>query len=254
VAIAVFAGVSIARAYGILSKARERAELSSRQKTEFAPLTAHELRSPLTAVLGSLEVLKSGRAGLLPDEASRYIDLSRRSTAEMLQLINDLLELDRIEAGMMPFAKGRVEVAALVRGATDSMLGMAHDLSVTINASCETRRDLLGDPVRLRQVLTNLISNALKHAPKRTEVRVVAVDRDGDVRFTVIDSGPGIAPQDRERIFDRFVQTGSASGHASSGLGLAIAREIVLRHGGQLGVDSEVGRGASFWFEVPASS
>jgi signal transduction histidine kinase len=254
ITIAILAGAFAARAYAGLQRARERAELSSRQKSEFASLTAHELRSPLTAVLGSLQLLKSGRAGPLPDEAIRYLELSSRSTAELLQLINELLELDRIEAGMMPFAKGRVECSDLLRAARDGLVAMADDLGVTLHAECIANRALLGDPVRLRQVLTNFISNAIKHAPKGTRVDVRAEDRGDHVRVTVADSGPGIAAQDRERIFHRFVQTGSASSrHASTGLGLAIAREIVLRHDGRLGVDSEPGRGASFWFEIPTA-
>jgi len=104
-------------------------------------------------------------------------------------------------------------------------------------------------------VLVNLISNAIKHAPKGTEVAVRAEDRDGRVRIRVTDQGPGIASEDRERIFQRFVQTGSASQqHASTGLGLTIAREIVQRHNGQIGVESDVGRGATLWFEIPVAT
>jgi signal transduction histidine kinase len=243
-----------ARAYTAIDAARERAELSSRQKSEFASLTAHELRSPLTSILGSLRLLKSGRAGALPENAIQYLEMSSRSTAEILQLINELLELDRIEAGMMPFAKGRVDCSELLRVARDSLLAMAEELDVTVNAECQTSRALLGDPVRLRQVLVNLISNAIKHAPKDTEVTVWTEDRDGRVRISVRDHGPGVAPQDRERVFDRYVQTGSASQHASTGIGLTIAREIVERHGGQIGVDSELGKGATLWFEIPVAA
>jgi signal transduction histidine kinase len=253
-AIVILAGTLTARAYTALEVARQRAEQSSRQKSEFASLTAHELRSPLTAILGSLRLLKSGRAGQLPDTALQYLEMSSRSTAEILHLINELLELDRIEAGMMPFAKGRVDCCELVRAARDSLLAMAEEIDVTVSTECLTKRHLLGDPVRLRQVLVNLISNAIKHAPKNTEVSVRAEDRDGRVRISVQDRGPGIAPQDKERIFQRFVQTGSASQHASTGLGLTIAREIVQRHNGEIGVDSELGQGATLWFEIPVAA
>jgi signal transduction histidine kinase len=252
--IVILAFTLAARAYTAVDAARDRAELSSRQKSEFASLTAHELRSPLTAILGTLRLLKSGRVGVLPENAIQYLEMSSRSTAEILQLINELLELDRIEAGMMPFAKGRVDCSELLRVARDSLLAMAEELDVTVSAECQTSRALLGDPVRLRQVLINLISNAIKHAPKGTEVTVWAEDSDGRVRISVRDLGPGIAPQDRERVFQRFVQTGSATQHASSGLGLTIAREIVERHGGQIGVESELGAGATLWFEIPVAA
>jgi signal transduction histidine kinase len=253
--IVILAFTLTARAYTGLDAARERAELSSRQKSEFASLTVHELRSPLTAILGSLRLLKSGRTGALPENAIQYLELSSRSTAEVLQLLNELLELDRIEAGMLPFAKGRVDCSELVRVARDSLLAMAEELDITVSVDCHTSRALLGDPVRLRQVVINLISNAIKHAPKATEVKVLAEDRDGRVRISVRDLGPGIAPQDRERVFQRFVQTGSAPQQfASTGLGLAIAREIVERHGGEIGVESEFGAGATLWFEIPVAA
>ncbi|HEY8176206.1 MAG TPA: HAMP domain-containing sensor histidine kinase [Gemmatimonadaceae bacterium] len=253
--IVILAFTLTARAYTALDAARERAELSSRQKTEFASLTAHELRSPLTSILGSLRLLKSGRAGALPENAIQYLEMSSRSTAEILGLINDLLELDRIEAGMLPFAKGPVDCTELLRVSRDSLLGMAEELDLTVTADCKTSRPLLGDPVRLRQVLVNLISNAIKHAPRETEVTVWAEDRDSRVRISVRDRGPGVAPQDRERVFQRFVQTGSAPPRfASTGLGLAIAREIVERHDGQIGVESELGEGATLWFEIPAAA
>ena len=253
-AIVIFAGTISARAYTSVERARQRAEQSSRQKSEFASLTAHELRSPLTGIMGTLRLLKSGRAGPLPLTAIEYLEKSSRSTAEILHLINELLELDRIEAGMMPFAKGRVDCAELVRAARDSLLAMAEEIDVAVTTECTTTRPLLGDPVRLRQVLVNLISNAIKHAPKGTEVAVRAEDRDGRVRISVSDQGPGIAPEDRERIFQRFVQTGSApEQHPSSGLGLTIAREIVLRHSGQISAESDVGRGATLWFEIPVA-
>ena len=205
--------------------------------------------------LGTLRLLKSGRAGPLPLTAIEYLDKSSRSTAEILHLINELLELDRIEAGMMPFAKGRVDCSELLRVARDSLLAMAEEIDVTVTTECSATGALLGDPVRLRQVLVNLISNAIKHAPKGTEVAVRAEDRDGRVRIRVTDQGPGIASEDRERIFQRFVQTGSASQqHASTGLGLTIAREIVQRHNGQIGVESDVGRGATLWFEIPVAT
>lgn len=184
----------------------------------------------------------------------RYVDMSTRGTAQVLRLINDLLELDRIEAGMMPFAKERVDCSELVRASRDQLAGMADNLGVRLKTECDATRAVFGDPMRLGQVLINLISNALKHAPQGTDVEVRGEDRGDRVRFAVRDSGPGIAEQDRQRIFERYVQTGSSSRHASTGLGLAIAREIVLRHGGQLGVDSELGKGASFWFEIPIAT
>jgi signal transduction histidine kinase len=253
VAIALSAGILALRAHAAVDRARARAELTSQQKTEFASITAHELRSPLTAILGSLRIMASGRAGQLPPMAAPYVDMASRNCARLMELINELLELDRMEAGMLPFARGAVNPSEVVHSACAALDPIAEEFGVTIRAEHETTRLIIGDRDRLRQVVINLLSNALKHAPKGTEVIARLEDRGSQVRISVRDRGPGIPAQDRERIFQPFVQTGSASDHASTGLGLKIAREIVQRHDGQIGVESELGHGATFWFELPAA-
>lgn len=234
-------------------RAYEHMRRLSQQKTEFAAITAHELRSPLTAMLGSLRLMKTGRAGPMPETALPYIESASRNSTRLLNLINELLDLDRIEAGMMPFRRDVVRPDELLRLSTDGLAGMSVELGVHISTSCITGRAVRGDPARLQQVVVNLLSNALKHAPRGSTVEVAAEDAGAMVRFTIRDHGPGIAPGDRDRIFQRFVQTGSTAHHPSTGLGLTIAREIVLRHDGRIGVDSESGQGATFWFELRAT-
>lgn len=250
--LGIFAIQSPIRAYRGMRDAHRKAELASQAKTEFASITAHELRSPLTAILGSLRLMASGRAGLIPETAVPYVEMASRNSVRLLDLINELLDLDRLEAGMLPMKTDPIVSRDLVQLSAEGLSGMAADLGVFIVTDCKTKRSVRGDPARLQQVFVNLISNALKHTPRATTVNVTAEDRNGAVRFSVTDRGPGIAPPDRERIFKRYGQTGSASQHPGTGLGLAIAREIVQRHGGHIGVDSTLGQGATFWFEVPA--
>lgn len=249
--IAAYAIFNTAQAYMRTRRLHEEAQRLSRQKTEFASITAHELRSPLTGMLGSLRLMKSGRAGILPETAIPYVDMASRNAVRLLTLINELLDLDRIEAGMMPFKDEELAADEIVRTSCDGLLGMAAELNVRIDAQSRTTARVRGDGARLQQVLVNLLSNALKHAPSDTTVLVRAEEGANSVRFSVRDFGPGIAAADRERIFQRFVQTGSASQHASTGLGLTVAREIVHRHKGTIGVESVVGQGATFWFELP---
>ncbi len=242
------------KAYARTREAQRETERLSQAKTELASITAHELRSPLTAILGSVRLLAAGRAGPMPEGAIPYLDMASRNVARLLDLINELLDLDRIEAGMLRFVMKPVHAGELVRLSSDGLAAMASDLGVVIESDCRTQRTVVGDAARLQQVMTNLLSNALKHAPNDSRVSVTADDRAANVRFTIRDRGPGIAPADRERIFQRFVQTNSASRHPGTGLGLTIAREIVLRHSGEIGVDSQLGAGAAFWFEIPASA
>lgn len=240
------------RTHRSVDQARADAELSSRQKGEFASITAHELRSPLNAILGSLQLLRSGRIGQLSGEADRFLDLATRNSFRLRELIDELLELDRLEAGMLPMAREPVNLCEVVQQACAALEATAAERNLTVHTELASARLVTGDAGRLGQVVTNLLSNAFKHAPDASGVKARVEDVDRSVRVSIRDHGPGIAPIDLERIFQRFVQIGSTRQH-STGLGLTIAREIVHRHNGRIGVISQLGKGATFWFELPAN-
>jgi signal transduction histidine kinase len=251
--VVLLSGLLAFRTHRAVDEARALAELASRQKSEFASITAHELRSPLNAIIGSLELMQSGRAGQLPADGQRYTDMASRNSRRLMALVDELLALDKMEAGMLPMTREPVNLSNVVHQACAELEATAAQNDISVRTELSSTRLVTGDPGRLGQVVTNLVSNALKHAPSASEVVARVEDLDRLVRVTIRDHGPGITGTDSERIFQRFVQTGPAKQH-STGLGLTIAREIVHRHNGRIGVISELGKGATFWFELPAHS
>ncbi|MEM8784520.1 MAG: ATP-binding protein [Pseudomonadota bacterium] len=238
-----------------LVEARREAERTNRLKTEFLANMSHEIRTPLNGVLGMAEILRSTE--LDPRQAS-YLDIIVSSGDMLLTLINDVLDLSRIEAGLIDLKNEPFLIGDLLMQAKNAVIGVAQtrNLPVLTEVASGLDEPVLGDGRRLLQVLINLAGNAVKFT-EEGQVALRARRHDGDrVRFEVVDTGPGISEKDREVIFDRFHQADNSSTrkHGGTGLGLSIAREIVARMGGELGVTSVPGEGATFWFEVPLSS
>ena len=224
-----------------------------RIKTEFVSTVSHELRTPLTSIRGSLRLLEGGVVGELPPEA---LDLARVAHANCLRLthlIDDILDLEKLEAGHMRLALEPVDVAALVTDAVDRMGGFAAEHGVLLRDPEVGGLELVCDPERIEQVLANLLSNAVKFSPDGGEVST-RVHQLGDVvRFEVRDQGPGVPVEERDRIFGRFQQVDATDRRrrGGTGLGLAIGRALVRAHGGRVGVDAPAEGGSTFWFEVP---
>jgi PAS domain S-box-containing protein len=228
-----------------------------RMKTEFVSMVSHELRTPLTSIRGSLGLIAGGVAGSLPDAARNLIDIAMSNCERLIRLINDILDTDKIESGNMFFDAREAELGALLEAAVAANEGFATQHGVRI----ELQRP--GEPVmlkvdrdRLNQVLANLISNAVKFSPTGKAVRVTLL-RDGPkARVEVRDHGPGIPPEFRARMFQKFSQADSSDARAKggTGLGLNISKAIVERLGGTIGFDSEVGAGSTFFFELPVQA
>ena len=227
-------------------------ENASRHKSEFLANMSHELRTPLNAVIGFSEVLESRIFGELNDKQAEYIGDIHTSGRHLLTLINDILDLSKIEAGRMdllvtPFLFVDVvqnSVALLRERATRQ--GIALGFEVTDNVGI-----VEADERMLKQVLFNLLTNALKFTPKGGHVNVSAHGDGGDIVVSVRDDGVGIAPADQARIFEEFQQVGTAQLQEGTGLGLAISRRFVELHGGRLWVESEPGHGSTFTFTIP---
>lgn len=241
-----------------LSLARAEAErLQARKdneaKDQFLATLSHELRSPLTVMLGWTQMLRSGH--MSPDAASRGFDVLERSVRLQAKLIDDLLDVSRIIAGKLRMEKGRVDVSGVASAAVDSARPMAHAKNVRLAATIEPRLFVDGDPQRLQQVISNLLNNALKFTPEDGSIQLT-VERAADgVRLTVQDTGIGIAVELLPRVFDRFQQgDGSTTrSHGGLGLGLAIVKYLVEQHGGQIAVESDgTGCGARFTVTLPA--
>jgi signal transduction histidine kinase len=229
----------------------ERIEAS---KDEFLAIASHELRSPLTSIHGSLRLLQSGGIGELEPDGWELLRIAGSNSERLIRLIDDMLDLHKIEAGGARLALAEVAPEALVRRAAEDARGIAEPAAVALEVVSGTRRRLRGDPDRLQQVLTNLLSNAVRHSPRGASITIETRDREDRVRISVHDRGPGIARHDLSRIFGKFEQVGSSRSAATrgTGLGLAISKAIVEQHGGAIGVESAPDAGSTFWFEIPA--
>ncbi len=243
----------------------ERREIE-RMKDEFVSVVSHELRTPLTSIRGALDYLSrrgftGGVAGIAEAgglEAGREMLRIAESNADrLMRIVGDLLDIKTVEAGARMRAE-TVDPEGLVAAAVAQLGGFSHaseiELATTVGDGVE-RLEIQGDRVRLLQVLTNLMSNAISHAPRGTAVQVgVNVSGEGHLRFQVEDEGPGVPADKQDLLFEKFSQLDSSDrrAHPGAGLGLAIAKGIVRQHGGEIGLCDTCGDGAAFFFELPA--
>jgi PAS domain S-box-containing protein len=231
----------------------------NRLKNEFVSTVSHELRTPLTSIHGALMLVGSGAVGALPSKVEHLIAIARSNCERLVRLINDMLDLEKIEAGRLELRPVVLEPRDVVRSTVDGIRAMAEEYRMTLDEQVHTHRAVVGDRDRVIQVLTNLMSNAIKFAPPDTVISVLATPQFGAgqerVRFAVTNEGPGIQPSDIARLFTRFQQLdgSDARRRGGTGLGLAICKAIVEQHGGAIGVDSEPGIATTFWFELPAA-
>jgi PAS domain S-box-containing protein len=229
----------------------ERREVD-RMKDEFISVVSHELRTPLTAIRGSLGLLAAGKAGEVPERGQRMLHIAVQNTDRLIRRINDILYLERIESGKVAMEPRPVNAAELAHNAAEMMLPMAERAGVGLFVGAEAVR-LVADADRILQVLTNLISNAVKFSPPDGSVEVWVEPVDGEARFHVADQGRGIPADRLESIFERFQQVDSSDSRekGGTGLGLAISRTIVTQHGGRIWAESEPGKGSTFHFTIP---
>lgn len=222
-------------------------------KDEFVSLVSHELRTPLTAIQGSLDLLRGGVLGPLPERVLNLLEVAQQNGRRLQKLIEDLLDLERIQTGRLEVRLERVEAREIAARTVAALGPFAERLGVTFRLAAEDPCPLPTDADRLQQVLTNLLSNAAKHSPRGAEVAVRLAALPGRIRFEVADHGPGIPEAFRAQIFGKFAQaaTGTTRTQGGAGLGLYIAKTMVEHLGGRIGYDSEVGRGTTFWVELP---
>lgn len=220
-------------------------------KNDLVAAVAHEFRTPLTSLHMAIHLLAEALAGPLT-EAQQELLLAAREDCERLQrIVNDLLDLARIQSGRVQMTLVPTEPAELVHGAVEAARDTASAQGIGLSAEVLTLdQRVLAEPQRVALVFSNLISNALRHTPPQGTVVVRARSQSEGVRFEVSDSGEGIAPEHQRQLFERFFQVPGAR-HGSAGLGLSICQEIVRAHGGQLGVESALGEGSTFWFVLP---
>lgn len=223
-----------------------------RMKDEFVSVVSHELRTPLTSLRGSLGLLASGRVGSFPENAKKMLDIALRNTDRLVRLINDILDIERMQAGRIRFEFVPCLAPEIVQTAVESARTLAEHKEVAISSMVEPWL-LKGDPDRLVQTLTNLLGNAIKFAPPGSQISVRATREREHVKFAVEDRGRGVPEDKLQSIFERFEQVDASDARekGGTGLGLAISKTIVEQHGGRIWVESELGRGSTFYFTIP---
>lgn len=238
---------------GVVRDITERKRIDE-MKNEFVSTVSHELRTPLTSIKGSLGLLRGGLVADLPDKARRMIDIAYQNSDRLVRLINDILDVEKIEAGMMKYEIVPVKAGELLAVAVETNRGFGdeHGVSITLD---EPLPDVTvkADRDRMMQVLANLLSNAIKYSPEGGAVSVSATLKDQVLRVSVADRGPGIPEKFHESLFAKFAQADSSDTRekGGSGLGLAISKAIVEQHGGSIGFETEIGKGTTFHFDLP---
>jgi len=223
-----------------------------RLKAKFLSIVSHDLRAPITSVGISLNILAEGKRGKIPEKALAVLSRSEVSLSTLTVLVNELLDLDKLEAGKMSLNSSPVSAKSICTGACQSLASLAESAGIKLVVS-ETDCLLWGDQMRLTQALTNLVSNAIKFSPRNSTVRIEVVPSKEFAELRVIDSGPGIPEADRAYIFDKFRQTSVQSniGGKSSGLGLTIVKAIAEAHNGSAGIVSAGDAGSTFFMRLP---
>lgn len=237
----------------LLQDVTEAAE-ADRLKAELVSIVSHELRSPLTSIKGYLDLILAGETGPLPPRQREFLDIIHSNTLRLAGLIEDILDLSRIEAGKVELDHSRVDVRYLLNFVYLTYQQQARAKGLEFSLEVAPELYVSGDMGRIQQVVVNLISNALKFCDSGDRVRLWARRSGGQIEIGVSDTGPGIPPSDREKVFEKFHRGRDPRLRkvGGSGLGLAIARSIVEAHGGRIAVESELGAGSSFWFSLPA--
>lgn len=231
----------------------ERKEAEKRV-SEFYSTVSHELRTPLTSIRGSLGLIEGGVAGDVSETASQLVRIARTESDRLIRLINDILDIRKLEAGKLDLRKSTVQSQDLVERCIQGCQGFAEERGITLLTSIKTTGPLECDEDRVIQVLTNFVSNAIKFSRPGQRVTVALQPGTAAFKYSVTDEGEGIPQEQMHKLFGKFQQIDQtdARRQEGTGLGLAISKAIVEEHGGVVGVESELGLGSTFWFELPA--
>jgi signal transduction histidine kinase len=241
------------RLFKELEVANRELAAASQHKSEFLANMSHELRTPLNAIIGFSEVLTDRMFGELNEKQDEYLKDIHASGTHLLSLINDILDLSKIEAGRMELELTDFDLPTALDNALALVRERAGRRSITLQMSVDQRlAEVRADERKIRQVVLNLLSNAIKFTPEGGRIEIAAEPKDGSVEVTVSDTGVGIAPEDQEAVFEEFRQVGTAEKKAEgTGLGLTVCRQFIELHGGRIWVRSQVGVGSTFTFTIP---
>ena len=244
-----------ARLFREIEDKSRQLEIASQHKSEFLANMSHELRTPLNAIIGFSEVLSERMFGDINEKQAEYISDILQSGQHLLSLINDILDLSKIEAGRMELELSDFDLPSSIENTLTLVREGAVRRGIELGHTVDEHLGMVrADERRVKQVLLNLLSNALKFTPEGGRIDVRAAVRDGMAEISVADTGVGISPEDQELVFEEFRQVGTAAKKVEgTGLGLAISRKFIEVHGGRIWVESQVGKGSTFAFTLPLS-
>ena len=240
---------------GLEAKVEERTRelaVANQHKSEFLAAMSHELRTPLNAIIGFSDVLKRQMFGELNPKQAKYVEVINTSGKHLLSLINDILDLSKVEAGKMDLDLAPFNVPEAVDNALALVRGRADGKSIVVAVDLDPRLGTaVADERKFRQILLNLLSNAVKFTPEGGSIAVAGTRLLDAIEVSVSDSGIGIAPENQARIFEEFTQLNGAQRREGTGLGLALTKKLIERHGGSIRVESALGHGAKFTLTLP---
>jgi len=243
-------GKVIGRVFAYHDISRDKA--IDQMKTEFIAVASHELRTPMTSIKGSVDLILSGFAGEISAETQELLEIAQNSCDRLIRLINGILDLAKIEAGQIKLHPVPLDMGEVAEHAIRSVKQLADRSEVNLKLEkAEGLPPVEADKDRIEQVVTNLLSNAIKFSPEKGEVRVELSVEDIWVRCAVVDQGTGIKPEDLDRVFGKFQQVGDSRRKGGTGLGLAITQALVHEHKGRIWVESKPGEGSRFIFVLP---
>lgn len=243
----------IAQIDRVFHDAADRLHEAAQQKQQFVAMISHDLRTPLSAVKSTLELLADGTWGTLSDKAQTKIERAEDNLKHAIDLINNLLDLEKMQSGTIELKVEPVALGALLSNCANVVAPLAERSSMVLSLPDACDIQVIADEQKLTQVVINLLGNAVKFSPASSTITVAATKEQNKITVSIQDQGPGIPDEVREKIFDRYHQLATADGakHEGSGLGLAICKAIVEAHGGSIGVKKAPVKGSEFWFQIP---
>ncbi|HHK3948918.1 TPA: ATP-binding protein [Pseudomonas aeruginosa] len=239
--------------HGFITDITQRKHLEQ-MKNEFVSTVSHELRTPLTSIAGSLGLINGKALGPVPNAMREMLSIAQSNSQRLRQLIDDLLDMDKLLAGKMSFIPQQLDIDSFLAECVTSHQGFARQHDVQLTYTGGPVAQITADPMRLQQVLSNLLSNALKFSPAGSQVLLSAQELGGQIRILVVDQGPGVPAEFVDRLFEKFSQADASDRRqkGGTGLGLAISKELIERMGGCIGFYPRPGGGSVFWVELPA--
>lgn len=237
-----------------LKKMNQKLKEINQFENEFIGNVNHELRTPLTSIRGALGLVIAGVCGELPEKMRNLLEISYKNCERLIFLINDILDLKKIESGNFRLNIDEINVRSFILQAIDLNRAYCDKLKVQILlVEPILNLNIVADSDRLMQVITNLISNAAKFSDEGGQIEIATLELEDRVRISITDHGPGIPDEFRNRVFEKFAQANNTKGKAGSGLGLNISKTIIGQFGGEIGFTSEVNKGSTFYFDLPKS-